>query len=337
MKEGRNEDYLTKQIKNIDKCKKKSYKLYMKKDKLKFWTIRIQDADSFRSLFDFSINNKHLKIYAKITSVFLFLFVSALFLSAFNRIHLNDYYKLVAERDNLINNINIIDKNLNDIYRTAGVIDSIDKVCRMVGELKPIPDGEREMGIGGPVMPGQIDRDIVDSYSGKAISTVEEKLSQLERKLKLDNSSLSSIKSVLSLKRDVINRTPSILPACGKITSGFGWRVHPILLKKEFHRGLDIANKDGTPVRATADGVVTVAFRGNYFGYGNFIKINHGYGYETRYGHLMRVLVHRGEFVRKGQIIGLMGDSGISTGTHLHYEIRVLGKAVNPLNYILGS
>ena len=304
---------------------------------MRFWTIRVQDAGSFRSLFNISINGGHLKIYAKIVSVFLILFISALFLSAFNRIHLNDYYKLVAARDSLVANINVINKNVTDIYRTAGIIDSIDKVCRMVGELKPIPDGEREMGIGGPVMPGQIDRDIIDSYSGKAISSVEEKLSQLERKLQLDNNSLSSIKNVLSLRRDVINRTPSILPTCGRITSGFGWRMHPILLKKEFHRGLDIANKSGTPVRSTANGVVTVAFTGNYFGYGNFIKINHGYGYETRYGHLKRILVHRGEFVRKGQIIGLMGDSGLSTGTHLHYEIRVLGKAVNPLNYILGS
>ncbi len=324
-------------IKNIDKCEKKSYKLYMKKKNIRFWTIRFQDADFFSEYFALSINKAHLKIYAKIASVFLILFISALILSAFNRMHLNEYYRLVAERNSLVSDINNINGNIAGLYEAAGIIDSIDKVCRAVGELKPIPDDEREMGIGGPVLPGQIDRDIIDSYSGKAVSTVEEKLSQLERKLELDNMSFDSIKSVFALKRDVINRTPSILPAYGKITSGFGWRMHPILLKKEFHRGLDIANDNGTPVRATADGIVSVAFVGNYFGYGNFIKINHGYGYETRYGHLKRVLVHRGEFVRKGQIIGLMGDTGLSTGTHLHYEIRVLGKAVNPLNYILGS
>ena len=84
--------------------------------------------------------------------------------------------------------------------------------------------------------------------------------------MEFDDSSIVKIKNSLSLRRDVINRTPSILPAAGRISSGFGWRMHPILLKKEFHKGVDIANKLKTPVRSTADGIISLASSGNYFG-----------------------------------------------------------------------
>jgi len=309
----------------------------MKNLKEKFWTIRIQEDGLFGEYFTFTIGKKHLKIYLVIGAIFALLFISAMALSIFNNIHIKEYNNLAREKEDIILSIKMIESKADSLLSTALLIDTLDKACRIVSKLKDVPDDVREMGVGGPIYQGQIENSIRNSGLGEMVSKVQFKLSKLERKLNFDDSSIAKIKNSLSLRRDVINKTPSILPASGRITSDFGWRSHPILMKKEFHKGIDIANKVKTQVRATGDGIVSLASSGNYFGYGKFIKINHGYGYETRYGHLNSVMVKEGQFVRKGQIIGLMGSTGMSTGSHLHYEVRILGEAVNPVNYILGS
>jgi len=117
-------------------------------------------------------------------------------------------------------------------------------------------------------------------------------------------------------------------PTYGRITSPFGLRINPVTGRPEFHLGVDIANRWGTPVRTPADGRVVKA---GYCGLmGRCVEIDHGNGIETYYGHLSKILVHRGEKVKRGEIIGLMGSSGRSTGPHLHYAIRFRGKIVNP-------
>lgn len=127
--------------------------------------------------------------------------------------------------------------------------------------------------------------------------------------------------------------TPSIWPTTGRLTSGFGRRRSPFNASIiEFHHGVDIANSFRTPIYATADGVVVFAgFRG---GWGRLIIISHGYGFETHYAHLSRYAVSEGTRVTKGQVIGCMGNTGRSTGVHLHYEVHVNGVAVNPMNYM---
>ena len=127
--------------------------------------------------------------------------------------------------------------------------------------------------------------------------------------------------------------TPSIWPANGRFTSGFGMRRSPFnRAVMQFHRGIDIAGAHGSAIYATADGTVTFAgYRGAY---GRLIIINHGYGYETYYAHLSRFSVSNGQRVERGQVIGRMGRTGRVTGTHLHYEVRVNGVAVNPISYI---
>jgi murein DD-endopeptidase MepM/ murein hydrolase activator NlpD len=126
---------------------------------------------------------------------------------------------------------------------------------------------------------------------------------------------------------------PSVRPvAIGNFTSGFGLRSDPFRGTAAMHAGLDIAAPTGTPVYATADGVID--FSGWQRGYGNLIKINHGKGIETRYGHLSRRLVKDHSRVVRGQLIGLMGSTGRSTGSHLHYEVRFDGRATNPLPFI---
>jgi len=129
------------------------------------------------------------------------------------------------------------------------------------------------------------------------------------------------------------NYMPSIWPVMGPLSSGFGGRHNPFTgAGHEFHKGQDIAAQWGTPVIATADGVVTSARW--HKGYGNGIYIDHGNGIETRYGHLSRIDVMEGQQIKRGQQIGLVGSTGRSTGPHLHYEVRINGEATNPLSYL---
>jgi murein DD-endopeptidase MepM/ murein hydrolase activator NlpD len=119
------------------------------------------------------------------------------------------------------------------------------------------------------------------------------------------------------------------------LTSSFGNRKDPFNGGRRMHQGIDIPGPLGTPVYATADGVVARAQWAN--GYGNLVEINHGNGLETRYGHLSKLIAQPNERVRRGQLIGLMGSTGRSTGSHLHYEVRIAGNAVNPTPYIEGT
>ena len=138
----------------------------------------------------------------------------------------------------------------------------------------------------------------------------------------------------LKQKNFEIETKPSIFP-CPKenthITSGFGWRIHPLYGTYEFHKGLDIAGEVGTPVFATADGIIEKAYYSK--SYGNIIIIRHNNKYKTVYAHLHRIFVKEGDVVKRWQKIGEIGNTGISTGAHLHYEVRIYNKQVNPKHF----
>jgi murein DD-endopeptidase MepM/ murein hydrolase activator NlpD len=129
---------------------------------------------------------------------------------------------------------------------------------------------------------------------------------------------------------------PSLNPLNGSaLTSGFGMRTHPVLGGRRGHKGIDLSSPTGTPIRATADGVVN---RADWFSsYGLFVSLEHGGQIETRYGHMSRLNVAPGQQVKKGDIIGYVGSTGRSTGPHLHYEVRIAGTAVNPVPYMQGT
>ncbi len=129
---------------------------------------------------------------------------------------------------------------------------------------------------------------------------------------------------------------PSLMPVAGvQMTSNFGMRWHPVLGGHRAHKGVDLAGATGTPVHATADGVVG---RADWFsGYGLYVQLEHGANLETRYGHMSRLNVEAGQFVRKGDVVGYIGSTGRSTGPHLHYEVRIAGAAVNPIPYMQGQ
>lgn len=161
------------------------------------------------------------------------------------------------------------------------------------------------------------------------------RLDQAIGQAKLQKQSGLELWEWLSKRQSLLQATPSILPTKGWITSAFGYRISPYTQKPTFHQGLDIAAMHGTPVRATGDGVVT--YTGYDAGYGKLISIDHGYDIVTRYGHNSQVFVVMGQKVKRGEVIASVGNTGRTTGPHLHYEVRLNDMPVNPQSYILSD
>jgi murein DD-endopeptidase MepM/ murein hydrolase activator NlpD len=159
------------------------------------------------------------------------------------------------------------------------------------------------------------------------------KLDDLSKKVKTQEQESRALQSYFQDQQSLLSAAPSIWPVRGWLTSDFSARLDPYTKEKQMHEGLDIAAAIGTPVRAPADG--TVIFNGQEGGYGHVLVIDHGYGLKTRYGHLSRIDVKLGEKVKRGQFVAAVGNSGRSTGPHLHYEVRVNGIADNPRKFIL--
>ncbi len=188
-------------------------------------------------------------------------------------------------------------------------------------------------GIGGPSIEDQRSLALVlQSGNGLSKELFQMNLNELEREAWERKQSFHEISDYLTYKRTLLLATPSIWPTLGRVTSGYSWRRHPLTTRREFHYAIDIGNLKGTPVRATADGrVVLAGWQGTY---GRTVMIDHGQGFSTRYAHNSTILVKPREKVKRGQIIALVGDSGLSTASHLHYEVWYKGKPVNPLLYV---
>jgi murein DD-endopeptidase MepM/ murein hydrolase activator NlpD len=212
-------------------------------------------------------------------------------------------------------------------------LNNFEKKIRIIANIEKPADQNNIFGVGGSV-PEDLDSQI--PLKEKHNSLMREMHSQT---LELNLASISQEKGFESLykylesNRNLLSSTPSILPTKGWISSNFEYRTSPFTDLREFHKGLDIANHKGTPIIATADGVVTIA--GNKALLGKIIKIDHGYGMVTIYGHLQKLLKKRGDAVKRGDIIAQMGNSGRSTGSHLHYAVLLNGVPVNPKKYIL--
>ena len=158
-------------------------------------------------------------------------------------------------------------------------------------------------------------------------------LDDLGKKVKAQEQEARSLKSYFEDQQALLASAPSIWPVRGWVTSDFSVRLDPYTGERTMHEGLDVASAVGTPVHAPADG--TVVFNGIEGGYGHVLVLDHGYGLKTRYGHLSRIDVKVGEKVKRGQLVAAVGNSGRSTGPHLHYEVRVNGVADNPRKFIL--
>lgn len=167
----------------------------------------------------------------------------------------------------------------------------------------------------------------------KEVSLLDFRLLALTEKAQHIEESIHEEYEVLKDHKLFISALPTRRPASGYFTSGFGVRDHPVFGKIKMHEGLDIANRQGTLIKATAPGIVV--FSGTKAGYGQTIIIDHGYGLETLYAHIHKLLVTKGQKLKRGATIAIMGSTGYSTGSHVHYEVHIRGVPVNPLSYIL--
>lgn len=165
-----------------------------------------------------------------------------------------------------------------------------------------------------------------------SLDKLQYNLSQINGYIETEKTEQQKLLTELIAYERKLDHTPSKWPVTTSIASWFGRRFHPVLKKAKDHEGVDLVAPYGTKIRAAADG--TVSFAGWEGGYGYLVKINHGYGYETRYGHNSKNLVYVGQTVRKGQVICISGRSGVVTGPHLHYEVRINGKPVNPVPFL---
>jgi len=180
----------------------------------------------------------------------------------------------------------------------------------------------------------EIERDNSEKSDKKKESLPEEILTvkKIQKEMVIATDTIKTIKNFINIRSKVVKETPSIVSNNGHITSLFGWRRSPFSTEREFHTGIDIAAASGTPIRATAPGIVTLA--GPNGGYGNCVRIKHKYGFETIYGHCRSLNTYVEEHVKQGDIIGYVGQTGQATGNHCHYEIRLGGVAINPYPYM---
>jgi len=219
------------------------------------------------------------------------------------------------------------------IEKRVADLESEDDHLRIVADLPKIDDDTRDVGVGGML---EVNYEL-PMVSDK-IFDYQEVLDKMERRIELAKHSREEIKEKLEYNRSMMKHTPSIRPLeGGRISDKFGYRLHPIIDKIRRHPGIDISAERGTEVYATAAGVVekvATVYKMNR-GYGKYVLIDHGFGLKTLYGHLSKVMVRQGQTVDRWKPIGLVGDTGLATGPHLHYEVRKSGKQVDPLTHIL--
>ena len=210
-----------------------------------------------------------------------------------------------------------------------------NEVYRSVLGLDPISFDERKAGVGGAVNDEQFE--LHSAPTNELLKWTSEKIDNLERKVGIQNLSFEELKHQFNKNSEKMRHIPAIKPGNGILLSGFGIRFHPILGYKRPHNGLDFRAAIGDPVYATGNG--TIEFIGLKGTYGKVIVIDHGYGYETLYAHLSSYedSIKIGNTVERGQIIGKAGDSGLAEGPHIHYEILLNGKHVNPLYYLFAD
>ena len=233
-------------------------------------------------------------------------------------------YRLSDEIKNLQESVELIKGRMADIVKT-------DEDIRLVFDLPSIDPSIREVGIGGPDF-----REVeFNSSQAENISIVEQDIGKILRQIDLETASYDDLYEKIISRKDELDHSPSIIPAEGFITSGVGMRKSPFTGMMVMHKGIDIANKKGTPVYATANGRVIKC--GWEKGMGNYIVIDHGNNLRTYYGHLSLIKAKKGQYIKRMDLIGLMGSTGRSTGPHLHYEVRKYGRYVNPRDYFVKS
>ena len=234
------------------------------------------------------------------------------------------------------------DKLNKEVVSLSATLDNIehrdDNIYRVVLGAEPIEKSVRDVGVGGA------DRyaDIREKGIGHTdlVIALHEKVDKLRRKLYIESKSQDEVVRLAENKEKLFAAIPAIQPIANKqliaLASGFGHRIHPIYKVKKMHAGIDFAAEIGTPIYATADGTVEVVSV-KFSGYGKKVEIDHGFGYRTRYAHMHGFNVKPGQQVKRGDLIGYVGNTGLSTAPHLHYEVIINGEQVDPVHYFFND
>ncbi len=212
-------------------------------------------------------------------------------------------------------------------------LNKFEEQIRIIANIDQPNGHDGLFGVGGSA-PDDLNPNIeLTERHQRLIKDMHRQIGQLDSASNRQRTDFESLLGRLEAQKNLLAHTPAIRPTSGWMTSRFGYRQSPFTGKREFHRGLDIANRVGTPIIATADGVVTYSDKKGMLG--KVVIVDHGHGLVTRYGHTDALKVKVGSTVKRGQVIAHMGNSGRSTGPHLHYEVRLNGVPVNPTKYIL--
>jgi murein DD-endopeptidase MepM/ murein hydrolase activator NlpD len=224
-------------------------------------------------------------------------------------------------------------EEINGLKSRLLALNGFERQIRIIANLNPDETGEPLFGVGGST-PRDMDAGLaLEERHESLMREMHGQIDQIGQAAVLQEDGFESLIEDLEDKKNLLASTPAIRPSTGIYTSRFGNRKSPFTGLVEFHEGLDIASRKGTPVTAAADGRVT--FAGERGSYGRMIVIDHGHGMITRYAHLDEILIENGKKVRRGERIAFMGNTGRSTGPHLHYEVRLNGVPVDPETYIL--
>jgi len=273
-----------------------------------------------------------LRLSRAVVPILAVLMLSLIILSALYLVNLQNWMqtgktmtKLQQENTQLRQKLEYYSGVIDTIYQKLDTLQLIDKKSVPTEKLYPYNSNDRSESLSENTF-------VYDTYLDARVNAMEQQICQISDCLNRKSSLTLALAPVMQDGKPIQDSGPSIYPTFGRWSDGWGTRMHPFYKRLMFHYGIDFANKIGTPIYATSDGeIITTVYDQEY---GKVIKIRHNNGYETRYGHLHSFLVVIGDRVRKGQIIGLMGNTGMSTGPHLHYEVILGGNKVNPSKYL---
>ena len=276
---------------------------------------------------------KKLSYYLIASVVFSFLILSIAFYNIRNYIQ----KEAAKENQSLRQEISSFNKDLSLILEVLGDIQlRDDNIYRAIFETDPYPDYKRQLGTGGNSMKY---KKYENMEYGDLVIEISKKIELIEKKLASQSKSFDEVFDLTKEKQKMIKSIPSIQPVSNRdltrIASGFGLRMHPIYKIIKMHKGMDFTAPVGTEIYATGDGIVEKV--GWVGGYGRTIMINHGFGYKTRYAHCSKYKCRKGQKVKRGDLIGFVGNTGQSSGPHLHYEVFKNNRQINPVNFFFND
>ncbi|MGB0373683.1 MAG: M23 family metallopeptidase [Flavobacteriaceae bacterium] len=301
------------------------YKFYYDQETLSYKRIEVNNSVRFRNAF----------VFITVSAIFGLIMLFALLSSP-----VIETPKEIAQARE-IENYQLQYEQLNrKMKQIESVLDNLqdrdNQIYRVIFEANPISDDVRKAGFGG------VNRyaDLEGFDNSELIINTTKKMEILSKQIVVQSKSLDEIQRMALDKEVLLSAIPSIQPIDNKdlrrMASGYGWRTDPFTKSRRMHKGMDFSAPTGTPIYAPSDGkVIRVDSRSP--GYGKHIRIDHGFGYVTLYGHLSEYNVRRGQRVKRGDVIGFVGNTGRSVAPHLHYEIRKDGKHLNPINFYYGD